>query len=96
MNFGMGVIFSKYKEKSAIRIASSQGASLTFLFSLIYMVFLVLVISLPVYTHFDTIKRYNIYNYALLNGAAFTIIIVSFLSGLFFYWLGIRTLKKDF
>ncbi|MCK5086932.1 MAG: hypothetical protein KAQ90_05395, partial [Melioribacteraceae bacterium] len=96
MNFGMGVIFSKFKEKSAIRIASSQGASLTFLFSLIYMVFLVLVISVPVYIHFDMIKRHNIYNYALLNGAALIIIIVSFLGGLFFYWLGIRSLKKDF
>ena len=96
MNFGMGVIFSKFKEKSAIRIASSQGASLTFLFSLIYMVFLVLVISVPVYIHFDMIKRHNIYNYALLNGSAFIIIIVSFLGGLFFYWLGIRSLKKDF
>lgn len=50
--FGMGCYFATFKENNPIRVASSQGASLTFLLSLIYMVFLVGVLFLPVQEYF--------------------------------------------
>jgi hypothetical protein len=40
LNFGMGAVFVNYKERNPIRIASSQGASITFLFTIVFLVFL--------------------------------------------------------
>lgn len=52
MNFGMGGIFANYKEKNAIRLASSQGASITFLFTIFFLIFLILILFIPVYNFF--------------------------------------------
>ncbi len=53
MNFGMGGIFANYKEKNAIRLASSQGASITFLFTLIYLLMLIIIMFVPVFNFFQ-------------------------------------------
>ncbi len=52
LNFGMGCLFADFKEKNPIRIASSQGATITFLLMIIYMVFLIAVMFFPVYNYF--------------------------------------------
>ncbi|MBK7630501.1 MAG: hypothetical protein IPJ23_07355 [Ignavibacteriales bacterium] len=52
LNFGMGGIFANYKEKNAIRLASSQGASLTFLFTLLYLVLIIAILFIPVSNYF--------------------------------------------
>jgi ABC-2 type transport system permease protein len=57
LNFGMGAAFANYKEKNPIRIASSQGASLTFLFTIIYLVFLIILLFAPVSNHFYAMER---------------------------------------
>jgi ABC-2 type transport system permease protein len=57
MNFGMGGIFANYKEKNAIRLASSQGASITFLFTLFYLILLIIILFLPVYNFFISYVR---------------------------------------
>jgi ABC-2 type transport system permease protein len=41
INLGLGSYFAQYNEKNPIRIASSQGASLTFLIVLLYLIFIV-------------------------------------------------------
>lgn len=56
LNFGMGAIFANYKERNPIRIASSQGASLTFLFTIIYLVFLIILLFFPISNYFDAIQ----------------------------------------
>ncbi len=43
MNLGLGGYFAQLKEKNPIRIASSQGASLTFLLTMIYLILIVAV-----------------------------------------------------
>lgn len=53
LNFGMGGIFADFKEKNPIRIASSQGASLTFLITLFYLFFLIALLFFPVYHFFS-------------------------------------------
>ncbi|NWF90121.1 MAG: hypothetical protein HXY50_11760 [Ignavibacteriaceae bacterium] len=55
LNFGMGSLFINLKEKSPIRIASSQGASLTFLFSIVLIVFLVAVSFIPIYNYYNDV-----------------------------------------
>lgn len=48
INLGMGGAFANYKEKNAIRLASSQGATLSFLLSVVYVVFLIAITFQPV------------------------------------------------
>jgi ABC-2 type transport system permease protein len=57
LNFGMGGIFANYKEKNAIRLASSQGASITFLFTILYLVILIVVLFIPVSDYFYAVER---------------------------------------
>ena len=57
LNFGMGSAFANYKEKNPIRVASSQGASLTFLFMIVYMVFLVLILFPAVSNFFFNLRK---------------------------------------
>jgi hypothetical protein len=57
LNFGMGSLFANYKEKNPIRIASSQGASLTFLFTIIYLLFLIIVLFAPINNYFFMLDR---------------------------------------
>ncbi|MBS4034090.1 MAG: hypothetical protein KGZ85_06470 [Ignavibacterium sp.] len=56
-NFGMGAIFANYKERNPIRIASSQGASITFLFTIVYLIFLIIILFAPVSNYFDAMDR---------------------------------------
>lgn len=65
LNFAMGSIFANFYEKNPIRIASSQGASLSFLFSSIYMIFIVSLLFFPLqnfFEYFSIQKNYN-FNY---------------------------------
>jgi len=55
LNFGMGSAYSNFKEKNPIRVASSQGASLTFLFTIIYLVFLIILLFAPLSNYFYAI-----------------------------------------
>jgi len=65
LNFGMGGLFANYKEKNAIRLSSSQGASITFLFTLVYLVIIVMILFIPVS---DFFYYYSLgYNYSLIN-----------------------------
>ena len=57
LNFGMGSAFANYKEKNPIRVASSQGASLTFLFMIVYMVFLVLILFPAISNFFFNLRK---------------------------------------
>ena len=53
----MGGIFANYKEKNAIRLASSQGASITFLITLLYLVLLIAILFIPVSNYFYSLER---------------------------------------
>lgn len=71
LNFAMGSLFINLKEKSPIRLASSQGASLTFLFTLLFLIFIIGVLFIPIYNYYNDIFGYqqrlkNIYYTSLL------------------------------
>lgn len=53
LNFAMGSMFANFNEKSPIKLASSQGASLTFLFTVIYLVFLMVILFFPLHNFFS-------------------------------------------
>jgi len=96
LSFGMGSFFATYEEKNPIRVASSQGASLTFLLSLIYLVFLVGVLVIPVRRHFESI--FGGFSQAApgLGMAIIAIGSVSLLVAGLSYAASVRSLKRDF
>jgi len=84
LNFGMGAAYANYKEKNPIRVASSQGASLTFLFTIIYLVFLTVLLFAPISNYFYAIDKVGfasvtqlLYTSVILGTIAF---IISYLS----------------
>lgn len=96
MNFGMGGFFVRYKEKSAIRIASSQGASLTFLLSLVIMIFVIVALFLPLqYYNYNIIENRILYLKPLYY-AAFGIFFFGAIAGYLFWKIGVKTLERDF
>ncbi len=84
LNLGMGSFFAEFKEKNPIRIASSQGATITFLLTLIYLVFLVVVLFVPLFNFFNPNKTHlpSTLQYLELTNIiiAFTSIIITFIS----------------
>ncbi len=95
LNFGMGSLFINLKEKSPIRIASSQGASLTFLFTIILIVVLIALLFIPVYNYYNDIFGFqerlkNIYM------TSFIIVVVSITISLISILLTQKALKRDF
>ena len=95
LNFGMGGIFANYKEKNAIRLASSQGASITFLITLLYLVLLIAILFIPVSNYFYSFERglkfstWNLMTTSLILFVLGCIITIASLR------LGIKSFDKD-
>ncbi len=53
INLGAGSLFANYREKNPIRLASSQGASLTFLTSMVYLALVVGILIVPLNSYFE-------------------------------------------
>ncbi len=92
LNFGLGGLYSDFKEKSAIRIASSQGATITFLLSMAYLVFIVSVQFNPLYNFF---KLEDGSTAGLLNPVMITAI-VSVITAVTSMTAGLKSLRRDF
>jgi len=96
MNFSVGALFADFNEKNPIRIASSQGASLSFLMNLIYMVLLIIIMYLPILTFFDSMIRYGKVNLGLIYNSFAIIFILGLITFIISYQLLKRSLKRDF
>ncbi len=55
LNLGAGAYFATFREKNPIRIASSQGASLTFLGGMVYLGSVVAVLVVPLNRYFEVL-----------------------------------------
>ena len=96
MNFSMGALFANYKENNPIRISSSQGASVTFLATIFYMTFIMLVLYFPVHDYFEYLSvRISFEEVDFLAP-----IVIIFISSLIMvaasYSVLIKTLRKDY
>jgi ABC-2 type transport system permease protein len=95
LNFGMGSVFANYKEKNPIRVASSQGASLTFLLTIIYLVFLIILLFAPISSYFYALDKKS---FASLSALLYTSIIlgtIAFITSYLSISRGIVQFKKD-
>ena len=96
LNYAMGIIFVKYKEKNAIRIASSKGASLTFLFSVIYMLIIMIILFPAIQEHFYIALTSYYYSYKYIRIAYYLISVISIFTGTVFYIIAVKSLKTDY
>jgi hypothetical protein len=91
----MGGYFSNYKEKNPIRIASSQGASLTFLLILLYMVLLIALLFIPVYNYFQSAHSYLIAPLHDLILTSLILFVLSMIIAFVFINLGLKSFRQD-
>ncbi len=96
LNLGAGAYFANYREKNAIRVSSSQGASLTFLLSLGFLVLVVVTLFLPVQQYFQYFLFGGRYSEASLTTGLIIIFAVSVLIAGMASFVGLRSLEKDF
>lgn len=95
MNFGMGGIFANFKEKNAIRLASSQGASITFLFTLFYLILLIAIMFVPVYNFFLIYSKGIDQSVTNLLSTTLILFILSLLIGSLSIKFGLKSFGRD-
>jgi len=96
LNFGLGSVYADFVEKNPIRIASSQGATMTFLLSVVYLVLVLAVYYFPTSMFFDVEGRDLPMNWGVVKNTFLIIIIISISISGISHLLGVRTLKRDF
>ena len=96
LNLGFGGYFANYFERNPIRAASTQGATLTFLVTIIYLIVLVVLVFVPISAYFTTVFRFQYFPMKLivLPGALFAVI--SCLLSAFGFIIGLRSMRRDF
>jgi ABC-2 type transport system permease protein len=96
INFGMGGLFANYKEKNAIRLSSCQGATLSFLISVLFMLILIVILFSPLSGLFLSLMMKKPFNYVNLFQLLIPVGIISSILVVLFLRMAIKTLRKDF
>lgn len=96
MNLGFGGFFANYTEKNPIRLASSQGATLTFLATLLYLIAIVTVLILPLNSYFQFIFVFREFNPAIIVIPGTIVAMLSTAFTGFSFAFGINSLHRDF
>ncbi len=96
INVGLGSVYSNFIEKNPIRIASSQGATMTFLLSVVYLVVILALYYLPTTMMFVSASKSISYNWNLLQIIFLIITIPSVLIIGVSHFFGIRSLRRDY
>lgn len=96
LNLGFGGYFVNYQEKNPIRLASSQGATLTFLVTLVYLVILVALFALPLSSHFNAIFYRVPFNRTSIVPSLAVFTVLSAILIIVGFVVGRRSLRRDF
>ena len=96
LNLGLGGYFANFKEKNPIRIASSQGATLTFLMSLVYLMALVSIVIIPLTEYFQSLFQFLPFDISSIVAPATTLYMLSAALSAFALVVGLRSLQRDF
>lgn len=96
LNLGLGSFFANYKEKNPIRLASSQGATLTFLMSLVYLFALVSVFIIPLTEYFQSLFQFLPFDMSAIVAPGTTLYMLSAALSVFALMVGYRSLQRDF
>jgi ABC-2 type transport system permease protein len=96
LNLGLGGFFANYQEKNPIRVASSQGATLTFLVSLVYLVSLVSIVIIPLRDYFQSLFQFLPFDMSIIVAPGTTLAMLSAGLSAFALVVGYRSLQRDF
>ena len=96
LNLGLGGYFANYQEKNPIRVASSQGATLTFLVSLVYLIVLVSVVIVPLTQYFQSLFLFFPFDMTTIVVPGTLVGILSAALAGFASAVGLRSLARDF
>ncbi|MEX0602985.1 MAG: hypothetical protein WD295_06565, partial [Bacteroidota bacterium] len=96
VNLGLGGYFVNFQEKNPIRIASSQGATLTFLITLVFLIVLVATAVIPLSVYFEALGTGRPYSSGLFVGPSLVFMVLSLILSVVGFLIGLRSLKRDF
>jgi ABC-2 type transport system permease protein len=95
LNLGFGGYFANYGERNPIRAASTQGATLTFLVTLIYLFILVVLIFVPISAYFTTLFKYHYFSMKLIVVPGTFFAVISYLLAAVGLIIGLKSLRRD-
>jgi ABC-2 type transport system permease protein len=96
LNLGFGGYFANYFERNPIRAASTQGATLTFLVTIIYLIVLVALVFVPISAYFTTVFRFQYFQVKLIVLPGTLFAVISCLLSVFGLIIGLRSMRRDF
>jgi ABC-2 type transport system permease protein len=96
LNLGLGGYFANYQERNPIRVASSQGATLTFLVSLVYLITLVSIVIIPLQDYFRSLFQFFPFDMSVIVAPGTTLAMLSAGLSAFALAVGYRSLQRDF
>ena len=96
LNLGLGGYFANFLERNPIRAASTQGATLTFLFSLIYLIVMVVIVLVPVSGYFASLFQFKHFKMDIIVLPGTLYAVVSYLFSALGFVVGLRSLRRDF
>ncbi len=96
LNLGFGGYFANYFEHNPIRAASTQGATLTFLITIIYLVIILALVFMPISAYFT--KAFMSRNSPIISieTAGVLFAVISCLLSAFGLIIGLRSIRRDF
>jgi ABC-2 type transport system permease protein len=96
LNFGMGSVYVNFSEKNPIRVASSQGATMTFLLTILMLIVVVAVYFYPVVSLFIAHFTGRAVPSVSMRISVSCIVLLSSVVSLASHVVGLRALKNDF
>ena len=96
VNFSLGSVYANFNEKNPIRIASSQGATMTFLLTIVYLVLLLALYYFPVLAFVNAEMKDVVADWNTIRSIALFIVVPSIIIIGFSHFLGLRSLRQDY
>ncbi len=96
MYLGSGALFAQFKERNPIRVASSRGATLTFLISMLYLVVVTAVVAVPVYQFYSFPPHAGEYTTSIWYAPLGFVVGFSLLIASIYTYSGLRSLSRDY
>lgn len=95
LNVGLGSVYSNFHEKNPIRIASSQGATMTFLLSIVYLVLLLALYYVPTYIFVSAELKESAVDWNPVWIVSAMIVVPSIIISAIAHGIGLRSLTRD-
>jgi len=96
MYLGSGALFAQFKERNPIRVASSRGATLTFLISMLYLVIVTAVVAVPVYKFYSFPPHSGEYSTSIWYAPLGFVVGFSLVIASIYTYSGLRSLSRDY